>query len=103
MTGGLGPTQDDLTVDVIAKVLASWLRLMKSLGKILERYPQLIKAEVSNRRRPCPVGAEQLENALGTAPILKMKIKNCVLFPGCTKGVQMGSHKLYYTLAWATP
>lgn len=102
MTGGLGPTQDDLTVDVIAKVVGVSAPINEvTWQSISERYPQLKKAEVSNRRQArCPVGAEQLENALGTAPILKMKIKNCMLYalPGVPKEFRWAVK--HYIIPW---
>lgn len=89
MTGGLGPTQDDLTLDVIAQVAGVQAPMIEATWQeILSRFPQLIRAEHSNRRQArCPEGAEQLQNGLGTAPIIKMKIKECTLFalPGVPK------------------
>ena len=89
MTGALGPTQDDLSLDVIARVAGVEAPINEETWQnILVRFPQLKKAETSNRRQArCPKGASQLENALGTAPIIKMKLKGCMLFalPGVPK------------------
>ncbi len=76
-TGGLGPTSDDITRDLIAELL----------GKPLHDDPRIaahIEGFFTRRKRPMPPstlvqarvpeGALVLENRLGTAPGLAMKL-----------------------------
>lgn len=93
-TGGLGPTDDDLTKEVIAKSLN--LKLLKS--KHMEKN---IKTMFDNFNKPMPPnnlkqsyipeGAEFLNNAIGTAPgILIVKDnKKIILLPGPPKEMEL--------------
>src|SRR5262245_48354669 len=76
-TGGLGPTQDDLTRDVLAKVAGVELYFDQP------SFDQ-IQAMFARRNRPMPErnrvqalfpqGAEPIPNLLGTAPGIWMKL-----------------------------
>jgi nicotinamide-nucleotide amidase len=69
--GGLGPTGDDLTREVLADVLGRGLRFdEKILGGIRERFLRRgWEMTPSNRRQAFVIdGAEVLENRNGTAP-----------------------------------
>ena len=71
MTGGLGPTEDDLTRDVLAAVLSRPLRLDATiLAHIEERFAQATRPHAGNNRKQAmvPEGAEVLHNPRGTAP-----------------------------------
>ena len=70
-TGGLGPTEDDLTREVIAKVLGRRLRLDEEvLGHIADRFASRGIPMTQNNRKQAyvPEGAEVLHNPRGTAP-----------------------------------
>ncbi len=70
-TGGLGPTEDDLTREVIAKVLGRRLRLDEEvLGHIAGRFASrgIPMAENNRKQAYVPEGAEVLHNPRGTAP-----------------------------------
>jgi nicotinamide-nucleotide amidase len=91
-TGGLGPTSDDLTRELIAELL----------GKKLVKNPE-VAAHIENffaqrgRPRPqktdvetfTPEGAEVFLNQTGTAPGLAMKISNSKLEIGNSKWLVM--------------
>jgi nicotinamide-nucleotide amidase len=87
MTGGLGPTPDDVTRAAVAGVLGRTLELDK---QVLERIRE--RARRSGRRPPAsiesqalvPSGARILENRLGTAPglLLEHDGRPVVLLPG---------------------
>jgi nicotinamide-nucleotide amidase len=86
-TGGLGPTEDDITRKVFARVLKRQLVLD---DLILERIQTRFQARgmpmpASNARQALvPVGASILENIAGTAPGLWMEEGECriILLPG---------------------
>ena len=84
VTGGLGPTSDDLTRDLIADLLGKKLRVDE---KILER----LKSFFAERGRPMPAntqvqalvpeGALVLDNPHGTAPGLALEIESSMFRP----------------------
>jgi nicotinamide-nucleotide amidase len=91
-TGGLGPTSDDLTRDLIASLL----------GKPLREDPELVAHirqffEVRKRRMPestrvqalVPEGALVLPNPHGTAPGLAMELRPNPFRPGGTSWLIM--------------
>lgn len=71
--GGLGPTADDRTRDVVAELLGRKLKLNDAiLRSIQERFRSFGRTmpEVNARQAMVPDGAEPLENSRGTAPAL---------------------------------
>jgi nicotinamide-nucleotide amidase len=76
MTGGLGPTEDDLTREVLAAVLDRPLGLDPAiLTHIQERFAKRRVAMPGNNRKQAmvPAGAEVLHNPRGTAPGLLIR------------------------------
>jgi competence/damage-inducible protein CinA-like protein len=87
LTGGLGPTEDDVNRDVVADVLARPLREIPEIRQQLERrFARLGRAMSENNARQAlvPEGAEWLENKNGTAPGLWIEHHGIVivLLPG---------------------
>ncbi len=86
-TGGLGPTEDDITKKVIARVLK---RQMVLDNRVMERIQSRFRSRglempANNARQALvPVGAEILENSVGSAPGLWIEQEGCLilLFPG---------------------
>ena len=77
-TGGLGPTSDDLTRDLIAQLLGKKLRLDEAvLGHIQKRFAarNLPMPKDNEVQALVPEGALVLANPNGTAPGLAMEIK----------------------------
>jgi len=70
-SGGLGPTEDDLTRETIADLLGRKLQLNKAILQYIEgRFRQLGREmpPVNVRQAMVPEGAEVLENPRGSAP-----------------------------------
>lgn len=78
-TGGLGPTSDDITRDLIAQLLGKKLHTDASIAQHIEKF-------FAARKRPMPAstlvqaqvpeGALVLPNPNGTAPGLAMKVED---------------------------
>jgi nicotinamide-nucleotide amidase len=75
-TGGLGPTEDDLTRDVVAAVLGRPLHLDPAVLAHIERrfaHRKIPMSENNRKQAMVPGGAEVLHNPNGTAPGLFLK------------------------------
>ncbi|PYT94528.1 MAG: competence/damage-inducible protein A [Acidobacteria bacterium] len=86
-SGGLGPTEDDLTRETVAELLGRKLILNEAILRYIEgRFRQLGREmpTVNVRQAMVPEGAEVLENPRGSAPGLWLEDKGrCVaLLPG---------------------
>ncbi|MCM8777104.1 MAG: competence/damage-inducible protein A [Candidatus Omnitrophica bacterium] len=88
ITGGLGPTSDDLTREAIAELLNRKLIFSENIWqKICDRfYKRGLKEipEINKKQAYVIEGGEIIENNVGTAPgmILKEGNKSLVLLPG---------------------
>jgi nicotinamide-nucleotide amidase len=86
-TGGLGPTEDDLTRDVVAALLERPLRLDPAVLAHIERrfaHRKIPMPDNNRKQAMVPEGAEVLPNPNGTAPGLFLKDRGrCIaLLPG---------------------
>ena len=73
-SGGLGPTEDDLTRETVAELLGRKLHLNNEILRYIEgRFRQLGREmpAVNVRQAMVPEGAEVLENPRGSAPVGK--------------------------------
>ncbi len=71
LSGGLGPTEDDLTREAVAEAIGSSLETSPvALEWVSERFRTLRRVMAENNRRQAMMlaGAEMLENPFGTAP-----------------------------------
>ncbi len=88
LTGGLGPTEDDITRDVCAEVFGRELILdeavKKSIYDFFARRGDVKVARSNTRQAMVPEGAIVLENDNGTAPGLIIEGDGCIaiLLPG---------------------
>lgn len=85
--GGLGPTNDDLTRDAVARVLQMPLDLHQHVvDRITERFARrgMTMPEINKRQALAPRGATLIDNANGTAPGLWIERGRTaiVLLPG---------------------
>src|SRR5262245_11766324 len=86
-TGGLGPTEDDLTRDAVARVLELPLDVDEAIVEsIRARFAKrgLTMTENNRRQAMVPRGATVLDNPNGSAPglLLKRGATDIVLLPG---------------------
>jgi nicotinamide-nucleotide amidase len=93
LTGGLGPTDDDLTRDVMADVLERALEYDARVFDGIERrfaVRGLRTPEINRRQAMVPRGAVVLENRNGTAPGLWIEHhgKTIALLPGPPREMQ---------------
>jgi len=92
-TGGLGPTDDDLTRDVVAEVLDRALHVDAEIVAAIEaRFARrgLRMPAINRRQGNVPQGATVLPNAHGTAPglLLEWDGRLVVLLPGPPREMQ---------------
>lgn len=100
MTGGLGPTFDDKTLEGIAKALNRDLKVNeKALNMVKEKYEAYLmegrieRVELTQPRvkmATLPEGAEPLRNPLGTAPGVMVNVNGTFLIalPGVPKEME---------------
>jgi nicotinamide-nucleotide amidase len=87
LTGGLGPTEDDLTRDAVADALGRKLIFSQEIcDQIAERFRRFQRkmAEINKRQAYLVEGAEAIENPRGTAPGQWIQVEDRVimLLPG---------------------
>jgi nicotinamide-nucleotide amidase len=83
ITGGLGPTADDVTREAVAAALGRGLHLDSEVLAALERRFQSLgwqMPEVNRRQAWVVEGAAVLANDRGTAPGLRVESGGCTLF-----------------------
>jgi nicotinamide-nucleotide amidase len=121
LTGGLGPTEDDLTRDVVADVLNLPLDIDEAIvARIERRFARrgLQMPAVNRRQAQVPRGAVVLPNPNGTAPGLYIEHADriIILLPGPPRELQpmfeavcserlrqrTGSYRLFKTTLFVT-
>jgi len=88
VSGGLGPTRDDLTIEVLAKSFGLDLELdepsLASIQAFFERFGREMSPN-NAKQAWFPKGAEILENPVGTAPGCGLEVSGTLFF--CMPGV----------------
>jgi nicotinamide-nucleotide amidase len=82
-TGGLGPTDDDLTRQAFAELLNAKLKLDSKLLEDIRRFFEkrgLPMPEKNTIQAHVPAGAQPIENPVGTAPGIFAQMQNKLLF-----------------------
>ena len=83
VTGGLGPTEDDVTRPALADAMGAQLVLdEKCLARLEEFFRRRHRAMVPSNRIQAmvPAGAEPLDNRMGTAPGLAGRVRGASVF-----------------------
>ncbi len=93
LTGGLGPTTDDVTRSAVASALGKKLFLDTAIEKQLaRRFSRMGRhmTEINRKQAMMIPGGQPLENGPGTAPGIRIKYKKTTifLFPGVPREVQ---------------
>ena len=94
--GGLGPTQDDITRDVIARVMGVEMRRDAAIAaKIRHMFESRgrVMSENNLRQADIPVGATPIAQMPGTAPGLVCPVGNKVIY--VTPGVPHELHEMF--------
>ncbi|MEE1243937.1 competence/damage-inducible protein A [Frisingicoccus sp.] len=96
LTGGLGPTEDDITRETVAKVLGRGMYEVPEIHQQIQEYFDRMgaKSPSSNNWRQAMVieGAQVVENHNGTAPGMIVEVdetKRIILMPGPPEELQM--------------
>lgn len=81
VTGGLGPTEDDITREMIAQSAGVELVFHQELAdELTERFKRFNRRMTENNLRQAylPAGAEAIHNRVGTAPGVYLKTENTI-------------------------
>ncbi len=90
LTGGLGPTEDDMTKEIVAQVMGYPLVLYEDIAENIKSYFIKVGKEMTLnnlKQAKFPENCIILENKCGTAPgcIMEKKGKAAILLPGPPK------------------
>nr|MDJ0952799.1 competence/damage-inducible protein A [Acidimicrobiia bacterium] len=83
ITGGLGPTQDDITREALAAATGRALEFSEEWADRLRRWWASRGREMpeSNlRQAEYPAGADLLENPKGTAPAIRLEVRDTIIY-----------------------
>ena len=87
-TGGLGPTQGDITREVLASAMGREVEFnslaMTEVQKFFKRVNREVPTAASRREAMLPVGAGVLRNPVGVAPGVTLEVEDTtfILLPG---------------------
>jgi nicotinamide-nucleotide amidase len=95
VSGGLGPTRDDLTTEVLAETVGRKLFLDKGALEALRAFFANVGREMAQNNEKqawFPEGADVLENPVGTAPGFMIEERGTLVF--CMPGVPRELYKM---------
>lgn len=92
ITGGLGPTEDDLTKEVVSELMGQKLILNKAIAQQIRKKfsSRKISEKTVLKQALIPSSAKIISNRLGTAPgiIFEEKNKIIILLPGVPREME---------------
>jgi len=93
VTGGIGPTQDDVTREALAAVAGvALVRDAELEARLRDRFERLRRdvPEMNYRQADVPVGGQPLPNPKGTAPGIRLEVDGAVVYlmPGVPHEMQ---------------
>jgi len=97
VTGGLGPTTDDLTAEAMAQATGCPLVFNSEVLQTVEAFFKRLNRPMSasNRKQALlPKGAIVLPNPVGTAPGFSIRLKRCTFF--CLPGVPPEMKRMFH-------
>ncbi|MEE8106793.1 MAG: competence/damage-inducible protein A, partial [Planctomycetota bacterium] len=80
VTGGLGPTPDDLTREALARAAGVALVVDAEAAAEIERRAQGRAKTANARQARVPEGARVLPNPIGTAPGFAVRVSDCDVY-----------------------
>ena len=80
VTGGLGPTHDDLTMDAVAQAFDRDLEIDDDAVAWLETHRDYERSDLADNTAKLPTGARVLNNEVGVAP--GCVVESTYVFPG---------------------
>lgn len=86
-TGGLGPTKDDMTKEIISKSLGLNIKLDKTMeNNIINMFTNenWLMVDTNQKQAFKPIGSSFIENTIGTAPgiYIEKDSKKIIMLPG---------------------
>ncbi len=105
LTGGLGPTQDDLTKEAVSELLGKELLLDEKIAEQIHTkiFHHRIHKEAIAKQAMIPLSTQVISNRIGTAPgiIFEENEKTIILLPGVPQEllVMMDEEVIPYFLA----
>ena len=99
VTGGLGPTLDDITREAVAEYMGAELEIDRGSIDYLEQFmkkihPEKELEEISKRMARVPKGAEAVRNICGAACGIKAVVKDMTIF--CLPGFPNEMMPMFY-------
>jgi len=93
MTGGMGPTEDDITKKTVSRFLKRSLRYDEEVKSDLEKFFASRKRSMPEnclRQALVPLGSRIIKNTVGTAPGIILDDRDCtyILLPGPPEEMQ---------------
>lgn len=83
VTGGLGPTHDDKTMEAIAAAVGQTIETNETALKWLKESGGYTQSDLTEHTATLPAGAQPLRNTVGVAP--GCVVENIYVFPGVPK------------------
>ena len=96
VTGGLGPTEDDVTAEAVALAVGVELALsseaLESVNAFFNKRQRLY-SPANRKQAQLPIGSVCISNPIGTAPGFHIKLDGCTVY--CLPGVPIEMRRMF--------